>query len=139
MWSTVRPTISAISSSGVASATVARADRAAVAEDAVMVGDAEDLLELVADEEDRLPLALQLGDDRVELLHLLVGERRGRLVHDDDLGVDGERARDRDEVLARDGEVAEPHVGIDVDLQLAEDRLRRGRASPSSRASRSGS
>ena len=54
----------------------ALADRAAVAEDRVAVGDPEDLLELVADEEDRLALALQLGDDRVELLDLLVGRAR---------------------------------------------------------------
>ena len=57
IWSTVRPTISATSLAGVASATSPSPTDLAVAEDGVAVGDAEDLVELVADEEDRLPLA----------------------------------------------------------------------------------
>ncbi len=80
-------------------------------------------LELVADEEDRLAGRLQLADDAVELLHLLVGERGGRLVHDDDLGVHGKGARDGDQMLARDGEIAEARRRIEVDLELVEDRL----------------
>ena len=46
---------------GVASATSPAPTELAVAEHRVAVGDAEDLLELVADEEDRLALALQLA------------------------------------------------------------------------------
>ena len=86
----------------------------AVAEDGVAVGDAENLIELVADEEDRLALALQEFDEQKELLDLLGRECGGRLVHDDDLRVDRHGARDRDEVLVGDAEVAQPRVGVDV-------------------------
>ena len=92
----------------------ALADEAAVAEDGVAVGDAEDLVELVADEEDRLALGLQLLDQREELGDLLVRERGGRLVHDDDAGVDRERAGDGDEVLVGDAEVAQPRARVDA-------------------------
>ena len=64
------------------------ADHLAVAEHGVAVGDAEDLVELVADEEDRLALGLQLRDDAEQLVDLVVRQRGGRLVHDDDAGID---------------------------------------------------
>ncbi len=103
---------------------IAGADRAAIAEDGIVVGDLEDLLELVADEEDRLALALQLADDRVKLLDLLVRQRRGRLVHNDDLRIHGEGARDGHQMLARNRQIAEPRVGIEIDLQLVENLAR---------------
>ena len=90
------------------------ADEAAVAEDGVAVGDAEDLVELVADEEDRLALGLQHLDQLVELGDLLVRERGGRLVHDDDAGVDRKGAGDGDEVLVGDAEVAQPGPRVDA-------------------------
>ena len=86
----------------------------AVAEDGVAVGDAENLIELVADEEDRLALALQEFDEQKKLLDLLGRECGGRLVHDDDPGVDRHGTRHRDEVLVGDAEIAQPRVGVDV-------------------------
>ena len=86
----------------------------AVAEDGVAVGYAENLVELVADEEDRLALALQELDEQKKLLDLLGRECGGRLVHDDDLRVDGHRTRHGDEMLVGDAEVPEPGVSIDV-------------------------
>ena len=91
----------------------ALADHLAVAEDGVAVGDAEDLVELVGDEEDGLALGLELRDELVELGDLLVGEGGGGLVHDHDAGVDREGAGDGDEVLVGDAEVAEADAGVD--------------------------
>ena len=95
----------------------------AVAQYRVAVGDTENFLELVADEKDRFPLSLQLGDDRVKLLDFLVGQGGRRLVHNDDLGIDRQRAGDGDEVFARNPEIAKPRVGRDFDLKFLKDRL----------------
>ena len=92
----------------------ALADHLAVAEHRVAVGDAVDLVELVADEQDRLAVALQELDQLEELLDFLGRQRGRRLVHDDDLRVDRHGARDRDQMLVGDAEIAQPRVGIDV-------------------------
>jgi hypothetical protein len=89
------------------------ADHLAVAEHGVAVRDAEDLVELVADEEDGLAVGLEPLDEREELGDLVVRERGGRLVHDDDAGVDRERAGDGHEVRVGDTEVAEPRARVD--------------------------
>ena len=47
---------------------------------------------------------LQLLDDREEFVDLVRGQRRGRLVHDDDARVMRQRARDLDQMLLRDAE-----------------------------------
>ncbi|MCY1382997.1 hypothetical protein D9M69_710790 [compost metagenome] len=64
------------------------ADHRSVAKHGVAIGDAEDLVELVADEQDGLAVRLQPFDQRIEFVNFLVRERRRRLVHDDDAGVD---------------------------------------------------
>ena len=99
------------------------ADGASVAEDRETFGDLVDLFELVADEQDRLPLPLQPLDDAEEILDLLVGQGRRRLVHDDDAGLDRERPRDGDEVALRDRKVLQPGIGADR-------RVDRGGAAP---------
>ena len=54
----------------------------AVPEDRIAVRNAEDLIELVTDEEDRLAFGLQAFHQLVGFLDFLVGERGGRLIHD---------------------------------------------------------
>ena len=39
------------------------------------------------------------------------------------LRIDGERAGDGDEVLPGDGEIAQPHVRVEIDFELGEDRF----------------
>jgi len=99
----------------------ALAHELAVAEDRVAVGDAEDLIELVRDEEDGLVLPLQLIDEVVKLLDFLVGQGGGGFVHDDDAGVDRKRAGDGDKVLVGDAKIAKPHVGIDLRTDAMQD------------------
>ncbi len=86
----------------------------AIAEDRVAVGDAVDLVELVGDEQDRLPLRLQEVDQIEQVLNFLVGQGCRRLVHDDDLGIDRKRARHRHQMLVGDGQVLQLGVGRDM-------------------------
>ena len=56
------------------------------------------------------------ADDAEELVDLGVGERRGGLVHDQDLRAVGERLGDLDHLLLRDAEL--PDLGLRIDLQI---------------------
>ena len=63
------------------------------------IGDLEDLVELVADEDDRVPVGRQTAQDREDLLGLLWGEDGGRLVEDEDARLAVERLEDLDPLL----------------------------------------
>ena len=52
-----------------------------------------------------------------------VVERRGRLVHDEHLGVEGERLRDLDHLLAGDGEVLDPLGRVQREPEPVEELL----------------
>ena len=52
------------------------------------------------------------AEQQVDLARL---QRRGRLVHDDDPGVGGQRPGDRDHLLHAEAELAEPAPDVDVD------------------------
>ena len=80
-----------------------------------MLADLEHLGELVADEEHGDALGLQPADDLEERPHLAFGQRRGRLVHDDEPRVRGQRPADRDKLLVGDRERLDPHAERDVD------------------------
>ena len=97
------------------------ANHLAVTKNHVAVSDALDLLELVADEKDGLAVALQQLDDTEKLLDFLERESRGRLVHDDDPRVDGQRPGDRDQMLAGHSEIAQPSIDVEMaDADLAQ-------------------
>ena len=55
---------------------------------------------------------------------LLVGQGRGRLVHDQDVGIVGDRLRDLDHLLVGDRQRAELALGIEIDADAVEQRLR---------------
>ena len=84
-----------------------------VPKDRVAVGDTEDLVELVADEEDRLALGFEPFDELVGLLDLLVREGRSRFIHDDDAGVDRERTRYGHQMLVGNAEFLQENRRID--------------------------
>ena len=93
----------------------------AVTKNHVAVSDPLDLLELVADEKDGLAVALQQLDDTEKLLDFLQRESRGRLVHNDDPRVDGQRPGDRDQMLAGHSEIAQPSIDVEMaDANLAQ-------------------
>ena len=88
-----------------------------------LVTELEDLFHLVGDVDDAAPLVLQLVDDLEEVVHLFLGQRGGRFVHDDDLGIVGERLGDLDHLHLGDRQGRNLHLGIDVDIQLIKDAL----------------
>jgi hypothetical protein len=90
------------------------------------VADEEDLLETVADVRDRDAAGLELADDRKQGVDLALRERGGRLVEDQDLGVEGQRLGDLDHLLFGHAELGDLLVEIQVALEQLQD-LRRAR------------
>ena len=130
---TSRPTIISARSSSFVSAGIREPDDPAAPDDRDPVGDLEDLVELVADEDDAVALGGQAAQDGEDLLRLLRREHGGRLVEDEDPGVAVERLQDLDPLLPADREVLDLRVGVDLEAepraQLA-DPARGPRAGP---------
>ncbi len=81
-------------------------DDLALAQNDDAVTDREHVGQSMADQDDGNAVLLE-GADKVEhVLDLPHGERCGRLVHDDKLGIEGERAGDGDRLLLAAGELA---------------------------------
>ncbi len=79
------------------------------------VGDGQDLAQLVADEDDAAAVGGHRAERAEQLVHLLRGEHRGRLVHDQDPGAAVEQLEDLDPLLLTDREL--PDLGPRVDPQ----------------------
>ncbi|MGC0386981.1 hypothetical protein RKD33_007198 [Streptomyces sp. SAI-129] len=92
-------------------------DPGAVAQGGDPLADAEDLLQAVGDEQHRGALFAQGAHHAEEAGHLAAGEGGGRLVHDQDPGVEGERLGDLDDLLVRDGQAAGGPVGVEFDAE----------------------
>ena len=73
---------------------VVGADELAILQDGDAVGNGEDLGEAMGDIQDRHTMRLQAADDGEELVDLARAEDRGRLVQNQDLGVEREGASD---------------------------------------------
>ena len=99
------------------------ADETAVAEHRHLIGDLEQFVHLVGDVDDALALGLEGADDLEEMLDLAFGQRRGRLVHDENVGIVGHSLGDLDHLPVGDGEIAH--------LRLADrSRCRAARTAP---------
>ena len=92
----------------------------AVPHDGHVVADAENLLHLVADVDDAAALIPEHVDDAEQVLHLGLGEGRGGLVKDDDLGVVAHRLGDLHHLPLGHGQLGHDGVGVHGDLQLLE-------------------
>ena len=79
-----------------------RPDDLAAPDDRDPVGDLEDLVQLVADEDDRVALVGEALQDVEDLLRLLRRQDRRRLVEDEDPGLAVERLEDLDPLLPAD-------------------------------------
>ena len=101
-----------------------RHDVAPVAEDGRAVAQLEDLVEAVADEQDRDAAVAQPADDAEQPLDLVGGQRRGRLVEDQDARLDRQRLRDLDELLVGHRQAADRRADVELDVELLEQRLR---------------
>jgi hypothetical protein len=78
-------------------------DQLAQEEEGGVVGDARGLLHVVSDDHDRVSAA-QLGDELFDPRRRDGVERRAGLVHQDDLGLDGQATRDAEALLLAPGE-----------------------------------
>ena len=87
---------------------VERLDRAAVAQDRDGVGDRRHLVELVRDDHAGDALVAQPAQQVEQVGRVVVVERRGRLVEDQQLHLLRQRLGDLDELLLADAEVAAP-------------------------------
>ena len=75
------------------------------------------------------PSAFSCADDAEQVVDLVGRQGGGRLVHDDDLRLVRQSARDLDEVLLGDGQALQRHFRRDVGVDALEQRARRARAS----------
>ncbi len=94
---------------------VAFGDHPPLAQDGRALAQRLDLLELVADVQDRAAFGGELAQGREQPLHLLRGQHRGRLVHDQELRVLQQAAHDFDALALADGERV--HVTARVERQ----------------------
>ena len=92
-----------------------RPDDLAAPDDRDPVRDLEDLVELVADEDDAVALGGQAAQDLEDLLGLLGRQDRRRFVEDEDPGVAVEGLEDLDPLLPADRQ--RPDLGLRVDLE----------------------
>ena len=101
-----------------------RSDVGAVAQHRDAVGDLEQLVEPMADVDDPDAAAFELADDVEQARDVALGQRGGRLVHDQDARVVRQRAQNLDPLAVADGERADDLVGGEiVDLERGEQRL----------------
>ncbi|GAB3981986.1 hypothetical protein GCM10027615_63730 [Plantactinospora veratri] len=84
---------------------------AAVLQDRDPAGQVEDLGEPVRDVQQADAPLLEPAYQAVQQLDLVVGQRRGGLVHDEQPRVEGQRLGDLDDLLLRDAEMSHPGVG----------------------------
>ena len=91
----------------------------AVAQHHRVVGDADRLLEVMGDVDDRDAVRGELPDDPEQHLDLARAEGRGRLVHDQDPGLGRQRPCDLDDLLLAHPEVGDQRLGRDLLLELA--------------------
>ena len=78
-------------------------DDLALTQDDDAVGDREHVGQSVADQDDGNAVPLESPDEIEHMFDLPHGKRSGWLVHDDELGVEGERAGDRHRLLLAAG------------------------------------
>ena len=96
-------------------------DDRAIAQHHDLLADLEDLDELVANEEHRHALGLEAEDGGQQRMHLALRQRRRRLVHDDQPGIERQRPGDRDELLVSDGKRFDARIEGDIHLDALED------------------
>src|SRR6185437_10642971 len=81
------------------------------------VGDLQDLVQLVADEDDRHALTNERPQDLEQLLRLLRREHGGWLVQDEDVCAPVERLQDLYPLLLADADLLHPGIGIDREVE----------------------
>ena len=90
-------------------------DRRTAADHGDLVGDREDLVELVGDEDDREALGLELAQIAEELVHLLRHQDGGGLVEDDHLRAAVEDLEDLHALAGTDAQLLDQLVRLDAE------------------------
>ncbi len=101
-----------------------------IAEHRDAIRDRKDLLQAVGDEEDGGPGGLELPHLAEQPIHLVSGQGRRRLVHDQDSGVERNRLGDLHGLLPGDGQTGRRQTGIDMDVESGQDLALRPEPSP---------
>ena len=101
-----------------------RADIFPVPEYRHFVGDVEQLVHFVGDVNDAYAFGFQVADDAEEMRDFLVGQRRGRLVHNQHIGFKRYCLGDLDHLAVGDGEVFHLRFRIEIDVQFIKQFLR---------------
>ncbi len=101
---------------------VSRAYRRATAHDGDVIGDREDFVELVRDEEDRVAVGLELTQVVEQGVDLLRNQDSGRLVEDDDAGAAIEHLGDLEPLPVGDTELLDQHIGLEAEAEAFGDR-----------------
>ena len=101
----------------------ARGDVLAVAQHGDPVRDLEHLFQPVGDEQHGHAPVAQLAGRPEELADLVLGERRGGLVHDQDLHLQRDRLRDLHRLLRGQGESSGRGTHVEPDAQARQDLL----------------
>jgi hypothetical protein len=114
--STLRPTISSASCSGLVSAVRTVAVISPRRMTLTVVRHLHDLAQLVGDQDDRLALRLQSLEDAEQVVGLGRGQHARRLVEDQDVGLAVERLQDLHPLLVADADLLDQRIGIDVQL-----------------------
>ena len=89
----------------------------AVAQHGDAVGEREGLVEVVADEDRRDAVGLELADDLEEVVDLAQAERCRGLIHDDDVGLVEQGLGDLHHLLLADAEAAHRRARVDAQMQ----------------------
>ena len=89
-------------------------DILAVTHDAHVVGNLKDFIRLVGDEHDGDAGITKLTDSDEQGVNLFLGQRGGRLVHDDELGVEQQGTADGNQLLV--GHTQFAHFGIQINV-----------------------
>src|SRR5262245_14204992 len=88
------------------------------------ITDLEYLFKAVRDVDNGNALALELADQGEQALQLVLGERRARLVHDNDLALAASRFGDLNHLLLRDRETVDRRADVHPDAEPVDDLLR---------------
>jgi hypothetical protein len=94
-----------------------RAHDLAAADDGDSVGDLQDLVQLVADEDDAVTLGRKAPQDAEDLYRLLGRQDCGGLVEDEDARLSVERLEDLHALLLADRELAHLLVGVELEAE----------------------
>src|SRR5438128_1613830 len=96
----------------------AASDDASASDHCDLVGDLEDLVELVADEDHARAFRAQFPEHAEDLARLLRGQDGRRLIEDKDPSVAVDRLQDLHALLLADGQLVDAAGGVDVKAQV---------------------